>query len=175
MEKPTLEILDQSRKEGFRPSVIACLIHNKRVLLVFKEEYKLWQLPQGGIANKEDPDKALERELVEELGSEFTKVVDFSSVKYIGEDKMEFKPGKHNIDPMVDDSGTSIPMLGKLYYFATVDCGSDELDISKTQFDQHFWMSHQEANFLAEKIYQKGKRRITMKILENLLNLGIIE
>lgn len=174
MSKPSLEQLDKVRKEGFRPSVIACLINDKRILLVFKKEYKLWQLPQGGIGNNEDPDVSLDRELKEELGTDFSAEIDFSNVKYVGEDKMEFKPGRHNVDVLKDDSGKEVEMLGKLYYFAVLDCKRDKLDISKTSYDQYFWMNYQEARFLADKIYQRGKRRITLMILDELFNQGII-
>ena len=175
MEKPSLEQLDNVRKEGFRPSVVACLINNKRLLLVFKKEYKLWQLPQGGVNNKEDPDASLERELKEEMGTEFVSNLDFSDIRYIGQDKMEFKPGRHNVDVLKDDSGNEVNMLGKLYYFTVINSKSDKLDISKTVYDEHFWMNFQEAKFLADKIYQRGKRRITLNIIDELFNRGIIE
>jgi len=175
MEKPSIEKLDQFRKEGFRPGVVACLVHSKRILLVYKEDYKLWQLPQGRIGNKEEPKEALERMITEELGADFVKNVDFESVKYVDEDQMEFKPGRHAVEKLTDDSGNEVNMLGKVYIFAALEVSSEDLDIGKTQYNEHFWMSYIEAGFLAEKIYQKGKRRITMKVLETLFNLGIIE
>ncbi len=175
MSKPTLEQLDKIRQEGFRPSVVACLLHDKKLLMVYKKEYKLWQIPQGGINNKEDPDDALRKELTEEFGAEFVKQVDFSTTRYLDKDQMEFKPGRHKVVAFADDSGKEINMMGKLYYFVAVDCISDNLDITRTQFDQHFWMSFREAYFLAEKMYQKGKKRVTIKILNTLYNSGLIE
>ena len=175
MQKPSLEQLDKARKEGFRPSVIACLIYNKKLLFVFKKEYKLWQLPQGGVRNKEEPKDSLQRELKEELGPDFAEKINFSDIKYLGEDKMEFKPGRHNVDVLKDDSGSEVNMIGKLYYFTVLDCEDDKLDISKSFYDEHFWMNYQEARFLADKIYQRGKRRVTLRIIEELFNKGIIE
>lgn len=175
MEKPSIEKLDLHRKEGFRPGVVACLVHDKKILLVYKKDYKLWQLPQGGIENKEEPEAALKRMLGEELGEDFVKNVSFGDIKYVDEDQMEFKPGRHEVKQLSDDAGKEVPMLGKVYYFAALNVSTDELDIKKTQYDEHFWMSHMEANFLAEKIYQMGKRRITVKVLGILNNLGIIE
>lgn len=175
MEKPSLEKLDQCRKEGFRPGVVACLICDKKILLVYKEDYKLWQLPQGGINNSEEPEAALERMLGEELGEDFVKNVSFDDIAYVDEDQMEFKPGRHEVKQLTDDSGNEVNMLGKVYFFAALNVSDDTLDITKTQYDEHFWMSYMEANFLAEKIYQLGKRRITVKVLGILNNLGIIE
>ncbi len=118
MEKPTLEKLDQYRKEGFRPGVVACLVHNKTVLLVYKKDYKLWQLPQGRIDNKEEPKEALRRMMVEELGEDFAKKVNYEDIKYIDEDRMEFKPGRHEVEKLADDAGNEVNMLGKVYIFA---------------------------------------------------------
>jgi hypothetical protein len=88
---------------------------------------------------------------------------------------MEFKPGRHNVDVLKEDSGNEVNMLGKLYYFTVANCKTDELDITKTVYDEHFWMNYQEAKFLADKIYQRGKRRITLRIIDELFNGGIIE
>ena len=121
MEKPTLEQLNEIRKEGFRPGVVACIIHNKKILLFFKKEYQLWMLPQGGINNKEEPGKALERTLIEELGVNFTKQLDFEKVAYLDSDRMEFMPGKHSVGNLEDDGGNPIEMLGKEYYFSVVE------------------------------------------------------
>ena len=51
----TLQEIDSIRKSGFRPTVIACLIKSKRILFVYKRKFHLWQIPQGGVDNNEDP------------------------------------------------------------------------------------------------------------------------
>jgi len=175
MNKPNLEQLDKYRQEGFRPGVVLCLISNKRILMVYKKEHKLWQIPQGRVNNKEEIDVSLPRVVQEEMGKDFAGKVDYKSAQYVDLDQMEFKPGRHQIEPLVDDQGKEINMLGKIYFFAALQCADEQLDITKSQFDQHYWMSFREAYFLSERIYQRGKRRITMKILNTLFNLGLTE
>lgn len=175
MDKPSVEQLDNHRKEGFRPGVVLCLIYNKKVLMVYKKAHKLWQLPQGRIKNKEDPLEALERNVKEELGGNIAGEIDFNNSQYVDTDQMEFKPGRHKAEMLTDDSGHEMVMIGKVYYFVALPCNTDKLDISKTQFDEHHWMSYREADFIAERIYQQGKKRVTVKILKELLKLGLIE
>ena len=74
-----------------------------------------------------------------------------------------------------DDTGKVITMLGKEYYFCMIPSGTDQINIKNTVYDQCFWMTFHEAYFIAEKIYQKGKKRVTIKILNTLNNLGLIE
>jgi len=174
MNKPSMVQLNDHRKEGLRPGVVLCLIHNKKILMVFKKAHKLWQIPQGRINNREEAQDALLRTATEELGQDFTKNLDYAKAQYVDVDQMEFKPGRHEVERITTDEGEEMTMLGKVYYFVVVPCSTEELDISDTQFDQYHWTSFKEASFLAERIYQKGKKRITTKILENLFNLGII-
>ncbi len=173
--EPTLEELNKIRNEGFRPGVVACVIHNKKILMFFKEEYKLWMLPQGGINNKEKIADALSRNLIEELGAEFVTGLDFKNIIYAGLDRMEFKPGRHEMAELKDDSGKDIQMIGKDYIFCVITAPTEKIDLSKTVYDENFWMSFREAYFIADRMYQKGKRRITIKILNTLQTLGLIE
>ena len=175
IKEPTLEKLDNIRKEGFRPGVVACIIHDKKVLMFFKKDYKVWMLPQGGIENKETPADSLNRNLIKELGAVFAANLDLSKITFVGTDRMEFKPGRHEVKQLKDDSGNEIQMLGKDYVFCAINASSEELDIKETDFDEHFWMSFREAYFIADKIYQKGKRRVTLKILNALHSLDLIE
>ena len=175
MDKPSLEQLNNYRKEGFRPGVVGCLVFNKTILMLYNKDYKLWQLPQGRIKNKEEPKNALETMVKEELGEDFAKEVSYEDIQYVMEDKIEFKPGRHEMEKLEDDDGNEVNMLGKVYFFSVLNCKSNDLDIKKTQFDENFWMSYREALFLAEKIYQKGKKRVTIKVLDELFKLGVIE
>lgn len=174
MNKPTLEQLDNHRKEGFRPGVVLCVVFDQKILLVYKKAHKLWQLPQGRIKNKEDPRDALKRTTAEELGEDFAEKIDYDDAEYINIDQMEFKPGRHKVETLADDGGKEVDMIGKVYYAVGLPSSTDELDVSKTQFDQHHWMSFKEANFLAERIYQRGKKRITVKILNDMYEQGLI-
>lgn len=175
IKEPTIEELDNIRKEGFRPGVIASIVHEKKILMFFKKEYKLWMLPQGGINNKEMPVDALQRELIEEVGATFSSNLEYSKAKMFGNDRMEFKPGKHALRELHTDEGEEVQMIGKDYLFYMIPAKTDELNIKDTDFDEHFWMSFREAYFIADKIYQKGKRRITLKIMNALHSLELIE
>jgi len=87
---------------------------------------------------------------------------------------MEFKPGRHDVRVMKDDEGNSISMIGKDYMLYVVPALTDEINIKETEYDQYFWMTFREAYFIADKIYQRGKRRITLKILNALQSQGMI-
>lgn len=175
MNEPTLETFDNLRAEGFRPGVVACILHNRKLLMFYKNDHKIWQLPQGGIANNEDYKQALKREMQEELGDKLSASLKYETAQIIDEDRMEFKPGRHNVEELTTDSGKVHQMIGKHYFFCLVESEIKEFDISQTQFDQYFWVTFREAYFLANKMYQKGKRRITLKILTKLQKLEVIE
>ena len=174
MKAPTLKQLNEVRQEGFRPGVVACIINNNQILMFFKKEYGLWQFPQGRVNNKEEPIDALKKVLLEELGENFSKKLDFEKAEFIEQDRMEFKPGRHKIGTLADDEGHEVTMMGKEYYFYALNSSTQELEISQTQFDENFWMSFREAYFISDKIYQKGKRRITLKVVSTLQSLGMI-
>ncbi len=166
-KEPTLEKIDAIRKTGFRPDIVGCIVNEKKILLLYKTEYKLWLFPQGGIRNKELPQDALVREMSEELGTDFVNQAKNPYV-YIGEDKMEFTPDKYNMDELATDAGEKINMIGKAYLFYLIQSESQTLDISKTGFDEFFWLEYTSAGFLISKIYQSGRRRIMTRAL-NLL------
>lgn len=175
MRKPTLKQIDEIRKSGYRPGVVACILNKKKLLMFYKNEHKLWQLPQGGINNLEDPTAALRRNLLEDVGPSYVSKLAFDSVEYIETDKMEFKPGRHAINDLFDDAGNEVQMIGKEYYFCLLPAKDQLINIQETQFDQYFWLSFREAYFLTEKMYQIGKRRITLKIINKLHKIGKLE
>lgn len=71
MKTPSLKEIDSIRSQGLRPEVVGCFVSSKKILFVYKKEHHLWQLPQGGIENKEKIEKAALREMTEELGQSF--------------------------------------------------------------------------------------------------------
>ena len=175
MQEPTLEQLEKIRETGFRPGVVACILNTKKLLMFYKKEHKLWQLPQGGINSGESPLDALKREIIEELGNTILSGLDFSNVPYLLNDRMEFKPGRHSIGTVETITGKEITMVGKEYFFYSIQSGTSEVVISETQFDEYFWVSYKEGYFLADRMYQKGKKRITQKVLNKLSELKLID
>jgi putative (di)nucleoside polyphosphate hydrolase len=171
MQTPTLPGIDKIRQEGFRPQVVGCILHNKKILFVYKEKHKLWQLPQGGIDNKESIEQATLREMSEELGINFTK--SFQIGKIIGEDKLIFPKYLQGSRNLQTDNGEEKLMLGKKYFFIPIQTTTETLDITKTEFDDYKWLTYEESLELTKKIYQKGKQQLTLRII-TLLHTNIL-
>ena len=173
MEVPSAQKLDETRKKGFRPGVIGCFINDKEVLLFLKKEFNLWTLPQGGVSNKESLTKSLEKKMEEEVGKEFFKACS-NDYELVGEDLVEFPPERHNVLDLFTDTGEKVEMIGKVYYFFVINSPQRNLQISKTPYDDYFWMAYKPALFLANKIHQPGKRRILVNCLNLLVQKGLI-
>jgi len=169
----TLEEIDRIREKGFRPQVVGCFLNNSRLLLVYKKEHDLWQLPQGGIDNRETMEEALVREMKEELGERFINASN-ENISLISEAKVEFPLNKQDARNLETDAGETITMKGKKYFFLAAIALESDIDIKVTEFDNYKWVSYGDGKILAEKIYQKGKKRITVKVLNKLKELGQI-
>jgi len=166
MKLPSLEEIDSIRKAGFRPGVVACFLHNKKILFLFKEKYGLWQLPQGGIDNQETIEQAIIREMNEELGSDFTASLKINSL--VGDNQVSFPTHNKNSRELKTDAGDDISMEGKKYFFIAIDINITDLNISKTEFDDYKWLDYEGATELARMIYQQGKQRVTLDALNKL-------
>ena len=167
MQIPTLQDIDKIRQDGFRPQVVGCIMHNNKILFVYKEKYKLWQLPQGGIDNGENIQQAAIREMAEELGKDFTKSFHIDTM--IGEDKLIFPRYLQGSRNLQTDTGEEKLMLGKKYFFIPIQTDNANLDISQTEFDDYQWLNYAEATLITKNIFQKGKRQLITKII-NLLH-----
>ncbi len=169
----TPEQIDAVRQKGFRPGVVGCFLHDKKILLLYKKEHNLWQLPQGGIENGETIERAFSREMSEELGAEFVKSTG-GEIAYVAEDKVEFPLKKQGDRDLQTDDGQPIKMKGKKYFFVCAYRLDPQINIEETEFDDFRWVDFDAGIKLAEKIYQKGKQRITLKILNKLKSLDLI-
>jgi putative (di)nucleoside polyphosphate hydrolase len=163
MDSITLKQIDSIRREGLRPQVVGCILHDNKILFVYKEKYKLWQLPQGGIDNKESIKQAVIREMTEELGVEFTKSFQIGEV--IGDDTLIFPKHLQGSRNLQTDTGEEKLMLGKKYFFIPIQTDNKNLDISQTEFDDYKWLNYEEALQTTSTIYQKGKQQLTQKII----------
>ena len=177
-KEPTIEDLDKDRSEGFRPSVVGCFLNSGKILFVYQKIHKLWQLPQGGVDNKENLTDAFKREMAEELGTDFVKQTSFKPT-FISSDKIEFPPDKQGLRELKTDSGKPITMKGKKYYFLYATSVSMSLKFpSAEEYSEFKWVNFEEAQELAKSSSQGGKLRITTAVLEtlkskDLLTLGI--
>ena len=170
----TQEEIDDVRKSGYRPQIIGSIVNNGRVLFMYHKEYDLWMFPQGGIDNGEDLEKAFWREMGEELGSEFVDGFD-RRPSFIMEDQSTFPPEKQGSRSLETDDGQEIYMKGKVYFVLAAEAGTDELDVSKTEFNDYKWASFDEAQDLIDLIYQRGKQRITREIVNQLKLKGLVK
>lgn len=172
MKYPALSEIDQIRTRGYRPQVVACILNDKKILLLYKRKHDLWQLPQGGIENGETVEAAYFRESAEELGAEFAASFDKNIVLFC-QAKVAFSGRGTGARVLTNDAGQEIKMKGKKYFFgATTTTGT--FDLSKSEFDDYRWTSFEEGLALCETINQAGKKRITLKALHTLRELELL-
>lgn len=176
MIAPTLEQIDKIRRKGFRPQVVGCVLNkDKKLLLLFEGKHNLWQLPQGGIENEESLAQALTRELGEELGEAFVGRCSIPRELVLKFDQIAFPPETRESRRLVTDKGEEVSMKGKAYFSCLLHLkGDNRLDIEDTEFDDYIWASYDQAKSLAERIYQRGKRRSTLGVLEVLKEGNLI-
>lgn len=174
MQEPNHTELNESRKEGFKPAIVSCIINDKKILLLHKKEHNLWQLPQASLQNKEELADAVRRNIEEELGKAFITTCDPLFV-YLGSDQIEMLPGKTKETEIQTDDGEVIHMKGKKFYFYAVATSTKDLTIDETQFDEYLWCKHKAGLFIASTIHQPGKKRVTTKIINLLKENNIIE
>lgn len=167
----TLQQIDQVRKNGFRPEVGICLLHDKKLLMLYDAKHQLWQLPQGGIKNGETAEAAFKREGKEELGAEVIDGLRGEGV-YVASEQLRFKTNGDT--KLKTDDGKEVPMEGKEYFFIAVETSVSSIDILETQFDEYKWCDYREALKTAQEIYQKGKQQVTVKVVEELRSLKLI-
>ena len=172
MQLPNLEGINMIRKSGYRPQVVGCFLNDKKILFLYKKKYNLWQLPQGGIDNQETIEQAVVREMTEELGNEFTASPKINSL--ICNNQVEFPGHTKNSRELKTDAGKNIFMKGKRYFFIAIDTDITNLNINKTEFDDYKWLDYKKAMELSKTIYQQGKQRITIDVLDTLQNLNPI-
>ncbi len=170
---PPLEDLDRTRTSGFRPEVVGCFINDKKILFVYQKSHELWMLPQGGVENQEDLLAAGNREMGEELGKDFMHQVDVN-FSYIEQDKVEFPKDKQD-KAIKTDTGQSVSMKGKKYYFLATTSTSPELKINKTEYNDFCWLTYDEAIKLVKENNTGGRLRITNKALNTLKVEGLID
>ena len=170
----TKEIIDNVRKENFRPGVVGVFVNEGRVLLLNKKEWELWLFPQGGISNNETTQEALAREMGEELGAGFVETW-VSEPLLLFEDRIEFRRELYSGRKLTLDDGTEVEMLGKHYYYLVVATSTQDIAISDTEFDDYKWLTYEEVIELSSSIYQKNKRKALIKVLNLLLDKDFIK
>ena len=164
--------INKKRKEGFRPEIVGCFLHEKKVFMFYDKKHDLWQFPQGGIDNKEIIGNALEREMTEELGVNFVSQIENS--EFLAQDRINFPEKYWGSRSLQDDEGTKIEMKGKCYYSFAVQTKAESVILEETEFDDYLLASHNQAEAFLIKVYQKEKRRISIRFLEVLASKKLI-
>lgn len=154
------------RAQGLRPDVVICVVNRERkILLGLKGEYNVWEIPQGGIQEEETDFKAaILREAKEELGKRFSESLIVPDKPLVTTDKILF-PQESLESKTLKLGDEEIPMLGKKYYFCLV-IQKEPIDPEKIEYSDFKWVSFAEGVKIAEKIEQRGKKRIIIRILE---------
>lgn len=87
MNKIGKTIVEENVKENTsyktRQTVRAIILNNNKVYMLYSKTYNDYTFPGGGIKNDESHDKALKRELLEELGAKTVNII--KDIGYIEE------------------------------------------------------------------------------------------
>jgi 8-oxo-dGTP pyrophosphatase MutT (NUDIX family) len=171
---PVVEDFNQDRQAGLRPGVVICVINKElKILLGLKEEYQIWEIPQGGIGEDENLISALKREIAEELGESFLHSLFIPEKPLVATDKIVF-PEQSLKGQTLKAGEQDILMVGKKYYICLV-VQKENVEPDKIEYGDFRWVSFSEGMKIVETIPQKGKKRVLRKILEILKEGGLIK
>ncbi|MEA1926135.1 MAG: NUDIX domain-containing protein [Patescibacteria group bacterium] len=172
MRTVTVLEINEKRNLGFRPEVVGCFLHNKKIFLFYDKKYDLWQFPQGGVRNLEEIKNALLREMTEELGNTLYSQV--KNEEFFAEDKIHFPKKYWGNRTLKNDSGREVMMKGKYYYAFAIQINTKDVTIEETEFDGYILASFDQARILLQKIRQHEKRRVSMRFLKILTEKKLI-
>jgi ADP-ribose pyrophosphatase YjhB (NUDIX family) len=117
-------------------TVVAFVVHQNRVLLIYHKELKKW-LPLGGhIELDEDPEQALFREITEESGLE-VDILSQKPVEQFDGRKFLYPPVYLDVHPI-----TATHQHIGLVYFATA--ASDQVTLAAEEHEAIRWFSEAE-------------------------------
>lgn len=123
--------------DNYRDNVAAIIINKKKKVLMCEHVWidDAWQLPQGGIEENEDPDKAILRELSEELGTDKFKIISKMEEKIKYQLPFYLKD-KYNLDGQ--------EQLFYLVYFYGEDSEIRFDKQEKPEFKSFMWVEYEE-------------------------------
>jgi len=166
MNGPNLNQIDLLRKARFRPQVVAYIIRDGKFLLTYTKQHDLWFVPQGGIDNKETIDKALYRELGEELGIKLQRSL-YGKSEIIHIDKIMFTGAIGSRDLKTDDD-QPVVMKGKYYFHCIIKSNIDNINIRDTEFDKLIWVGKEKLHIIPKIIAVATKRKQFKDIMPKL-------
>lgn len=166
--------LDKIKKDGLRPGIIVGFINNRKVLMFFKRDYKIWMLPQGGIKNGENAQDAIKREIREEIVYELSDM-ELNERRLLLNQNLVFHNTKHGEKQLETSTGEKIDMIGKSFFFYAIPLEKIEIEIEKGEFDDYYWADYKEAKYLVKVMNIRNKAKLIDKFLDTLKEKGIIE
>ncbi|MFZ5424515.1 MAG: NUDIX hydrolase [Patescibacteria group bacterium] len=173
MTSINLDKLNDLRKQGFRPVVVAAIVKNYKILMFYHKKYSVWMLPQGGISSGELPQEALQRELSEEINYTFVENLRFPA-KLFHEHRLKFPRHQHGSRTLFDDSGVYYEMKGKHYLFHVLEAIAPVNTLAE-EFDDAAWLGYENARNLVLEMPQKNKKDIILKLLDMLVSANYIK
>lgn len=169
----SLADIDKLRKSGLRPEVIGVIYKDGKILMCYDNEHEIWMFPQGGVDNNENLKDALAREMEEELGAEFVSTLK-NNIQFVLDDIAEFPKDKFGSRPLFTDSGDEIVMKGKKYFIFAIEASSNNINATKTEFEECVFLDYEGATKIANEIYQPSKKRIALRIIEKMKEMGLL-
>jgi hypothetical protein len=100
--------------------------------------------------------------------------MDPTDLYFIGEDKVCFPPRTKNSRELKSDQGQDLNLKGKKYLFYAISGFFPEIEKKESEFADFRWLDYNQAKQLVQKIYQPGKKRITLKALNLLKKNNLI-
>jgi hypothetical protein len=125
------------------------------------------------VENKQDLKVAFSKELSEEVTEDFLKTCD-PNPSLVAVDRIEFPPSKQGLRDMFTDSGESVVMKGKFYYFLVSNTKETEITLGATEFDDIKWLNFDEAYKLIKETNTGGRLRMMTNILGVLKDKGLL-
>ena len=150
----------------YRKCVGIMILNNKKEILVGRRldhPSGFWQMPQGGIDEKENPEEAVWREMMEEIGTNKAKLIKKSNqwIKYdIPYDTLKTLPWGQKY----------VGQTQKWFAFKFLGNDSDiNVDTKNPEFSEWRWSHH---NLLVENIVP-FKREVYSRVLEEFAEIFI--
>ncbi|MCL2440213.1 MAG: NUDIX domain-containing protein [Treponema sp.] len=106
------KLLDFNNNIIFRKAVRAIILKDNKILMVFLGKTKEYKFPGGGVEENENPEEALKREVMEEVGYTVNKVIEKIGVMT---EYAIANEGKGNIFKMVSE-----------YYITDIEVNQNE-------------------------------------------------
>ncbi|EKD52890.1 MAG: hypothetical protein ACD_61C00207G0001, partial [uncultured bacterium] len=141
--------------------------------MTYQKSFNQWTLPQGGVDNKKTIKETFFLEMGEEVTEDFVKTCN-REIELIAVDKIEFPPSKQGLRDLVTDSGESVVMKGKYYYFYVAEAKDTNITIGATEFDDVKWLNYDEAYKLIKETNTGGRLRMITNLLRLLSEKGLL-